>query len=91
MPALGTVAEASPSEPYLGVILEFDLAVMREVMAELDTPPKPRDHLGWGVFVTDFDGPLADCALSAWSVSSTRPRQCPCSIPPSCARSVTGS
>jgi AraC-like DNA-binding protein len=63
MPALGTVAEASPSEPYLGVILEFDLAVMREVMAELDTPPKPRDHLGWGVFVTDFDGPLADCAL----------------------------
>ena len=63
MPAFGTVAEASPSEPYLGVILEFDLAVMREVMAELDTPPKPSDNVGRGVFVTDFDGPLADCAL----------------------------
>ena len=33
MPALGTVAQASPSEPYLGVIIEFDLAVMREVLA----------------------------------------------------------
>jgi AraC-like DNA-binding protein len=63
MPALGTVAEASPSEPYLGVILEFDLAVMREVMAELEAPPKPRDPMGRGVFVTDFDGPLADCTL----------------------------
>jgi AraC-like DNA-binding protein len=63
MPALGTVAEASPSEPYLGVILEFDLAVMREVMAALETPPKPSDNVGPRIFVTDFDGPLADCAL----------------------------
>src|ERR1700691_1547758 len=63
MPGFGTVAEASPSEPYLGVVLEFDLAVMREVMAALDTPPKPSDHVGPWVFVTDFDGPLADCAL----------------------------
>jgi AraC-like DNA-binding protein len=63
MPALGTVAEASPSEPYLGIILEFDLAIMRAVMAELETPPKPSDNVGPRVFVTDFDGPLAECAL----------------------------
>ena len=63
MPGFGTVAEASPSEPFLGVILEFDLAIMREVMAALDTPPKPSDFLGPGVFVTDFDGSLADCTL----------------------------
>jgi len=63
MPGLGTVAEASPSEPFLGIILEFDLAAMREVMAELDTPPKPSDHVGPGVLVSNFDGPLADCAL----------------------------
>ena len=63
MPALGTVAEASPSKPYLGVIIEFDLAVMREVLGELDTPPEASKKVGSGVFVTDFNGPLEDCAL----------------------------
>ena len=66
MPAFGTVAEASPSEPYLGVIIEFDLGLMREVMESmksLDTPPRASGGGGRGVFVTDFDGPLADCAL----------------------------
>jgi hypothetical protein len=32
MPALSRVAKASPSEPFLGVVIEFDLAVMRDVM-----------------------------------------------------------
>lgn len=66
MPALGTVAEASPIEPYLGVIIEFDLGLMREVvetMENVDTPPRVSGDMGRGVFVTDFDGPLADCAL----------------------------
>ena len=63
MPALGTVSEASPSKPYLGIIIEFDLAVMRQVMDELDTPPKAGSKVGSGVFVTDFNGPLEDCAL----------------------------
>ncbi len=63
MPALGTVAEASPTEPYLGLILEFDLGLMREVMDSLDALPEPSLEVKQGVFVTDFDGPLADCAL----------------------------
>ena len=63
MPSLGRVAEASPSEPYLGVVIEFDLAVMREVMESLDVPPKPGGDVASGVFVTDFSGPLSDCAL----------------------------
>ena len=63
MPALGTVSEASPTEPYLGVILEFDLAVMRQVMDELNTPPEASTGVGRGVLVTNFDGPLEDCAL----------------------------
>lgn len=61
MPAFGRVAKASAAEPYLGVVIEFDLAVMRDVMERLDTPPKPESNLVHGVFVTDFDGPLADC------------------------------
>ncbi len=63
MPALSRVTKASPAEPYLSVIIEFDLAVMSEVMAELDAPPSFAGHVGRGVFVTDFDGPLADCVL----------------------------
>jgi AraC-like DNA-binding protein len=63
MPAFSRVAEASPTEPYLGIILEFDLAVMREVMEELETAPEGSRKVGRGVCVTNFDGPLADCAL----------------------------
>ncbi len=63
MPAFGTVAEASSSEPYLGLIIEFDLAVMRQVMDELNTPPEASHEVRHGVFVTDFNGPLEDCAL----------------------------
>jgi AraC-like DNA-binding protein len=63
MPALGRVAQASPSEPFLGLIIELDLAVMREVMESLHNPPKASGEIGSGVFVTDFAGPLADCAL----------------------------
>jgi AraC-like DNA-binding protein len=63
MPAFGWVAEASPSEPYLGVVIEFDLTIMREVWEALDKPPKPAGSVGTAVLVTDFDWPLADCAL----------------------------
>ncbi len=63
IPALGTVAAASPTEPYLGVIIELDLGLMREVMERMDTPPRVSGDVGRGVFVTNFDGPLADCAL----------------------------
>jgi AraC-like DNA-binding protein len=65
MPASGRVTEASPSEPYLGVIIELDLGVMRDVLEGLDTPPAATTDAGYGVFVTDFDGPLAECALRA--------------------------
>ena len=40
LPAFSTIVEASPSEPYLGVIIEFDLALMREVMDSLDALPE---------------------------------------------------
>lgn len=63
MPALGRVTEASPEKPYLGIVLEFDLAIMRDVMEGLDNPPEAGDELRHSVFVSDFDGPLADCAL----------------------------
>ena len=63
LPAFSTIVEASPSEPYLGVIVEFDFALMREVMDSLHALPEISGEVNRSVFVTDFDGPLADCAL----------------------------
>ncbi len=71
MPALGAVAEASPSEPYLGIILEFDLAIMRDVMDALESPPAASGKVAGGVLVTDFDGPLEDCALRLMRLLTT--------------------
>ncbi len=63
MPALGSITEATPAKPYLGLVIEFDLGVMREVMEGLADPPVLGHDVGGGVRVTDFDGPVADCAL----------------------------
>ena len=57
MPAFSTIFKASPSEPFLGVVLEFDLKIMRDVLNELATPPAAGNHKEHGVFVTDFSGP----------------------------------
>ena len=62
-PSVGRVFEASPGEPCLVLILALDLAIMRSVAESLETPPTASGEAGAGVFVTDFQGPLADCAL----------------------------
>jgi AraC-like DNA-binding protein len=61
MPAIGQVTQASPTEPYLGLVVELDLGVMREVLGSLDPAPVAVERTGHGVFVSDFAGPLADC------------------------------
>jgi AraC-like DNA-binding protein len=63
IPALGAVAEASPAKPFLGIILEFDLAIMREVMDSLHPLPILAGNVTQGVSLTGFDGPLSDCVL----------------------------
>ncbi|MEZ2417501.1 AraC family transcriptional regulator N-terminal domain-containing protein [Luteibacter sp. RCC_6_2] len=62
-PSIGRVVEASPGEPCLVLAFELDLAIVRSVAEGLDAPPKASGEPGRGVFVTDFQGPLADCAL----------------------------
>ncbi|PLZ00308.1 AraC family transcriptional regulator [Burkholderia sp. WAC0059] len=80
MPAFSRVEQASPAEPYLAVVVEFDPAVMHDVVACLDAPPQPRDPLAHGVFVTDFDGSLADCVLRMVRLLDT-PRAIPVLAP----------
>lgn len=62
-PSIGRVIEASPGEPCLVLAFELDIAMMRSVAEGLEAPPKASGEAGRGVFVTDFQGPLADCAL----------------------------
>jgi AraC-like DNA-binding protein len=62
-PSIGRVVEASPGEPCLVLAFELDLAIMRSVAEELESPPLSSGEPGRGVLVTDFQGPLADCAL----------------------------
>ncbi|BCW87930.1 HTH-type transcriptional activator RhaS [Alphaproteobacteria bacterium SO-S41] len=62
-PSIGQVVEASPGAPCLVLMFELDLAIMRAVADELATPVKANSETGHGVFVANFDGPLADCAV----------------------------
>ncbi len=61
IPAVGRVTKASREKPLVGLVIELDTAIMRQVMEELETPPTPDDNIGLGAFVADFDGSLADC------------------------------
>jgi AraC-like DNA-binding protein len=62
-PAFGRVIEASPDKPFLGIVIELNLSIMREVVETLKTLPDSGVAARSAVFVANFDGPLADCAL----------------------------
>lgn len=58
LPAAGRVADASKTEPFLGLMIEFDLALMRELLSVIEPAPTSRQELG--AFVIDIEGALAD-------------------------------
>ena len=93
MPAFGRVTEASPDKPYLGIVIELDLAAMGKVMEELDTLPAAGGDPRHGVFVTDFGGPLADCVLRLVRLLGTPaaiPMLCPAIMREICYWLLTG-
>jgi AraC-like DNA-binding protein len=63
MPGSGWVVEASPKAPFLGIALELDLAMLRDVYERLDERPTTGERPRQSVLVTDFDGPLTDCVV----------------------------
>jgi AraC-like DNA-binding protein len=79
-PSTGQVVEASPGQPCLVLAFELDLAIMRAVADELDAPPRASGRPAQGVWVTDFQGPLADCALRLVRLLET-PRAIPTLYP----------
>ncbi|AYG58485.1 AraC family transcriptional regulator [Rhizobium jaguaris] len=80
LPASGRVIEASVEKPYIAISLEFDVGVMREVMEQLDVPPKPTGGTDLGIFVEDLSQPLAECLVRLTSLLAT-PRAIPVLYP----------
>lgn len=62
MPIRSGITRASKAAPYLGLILEFDLRLLGEVLEEFSDPPKPAGR-GPALLVHDVQGALADSVL----------------------------
>ncbi|WP_454848602.1 AraC family transcriptional regulator [Rhizobium binxianense] len=71
MPAFGQVTQASPERPMIAITLEFDVGILREVLEQMETPPKPAGEGGPGVFVQEFGPELQDCILRLVRTLST--------------------
>lgn len=71
LPATGTIVEANASEPYIGLMLEFDVAMLKEVLSQMDTPPRPAEASGPGVFVQALAPALADCLVRLLKLCDT--------------------
>ena len=63
VPVVGRVTRASPEVPYLAMALQLDVQTLRQIMAELDNPPRPREEVMAGIFVESMAEPLTDCFL----------------------------
>ena len=72
VPSRGTVADASPQNPYLGLELELDFAIMQGVAEEINlaitVSGKPQAR---GAFVLKLDRQLLDCARRALRLLET--------------------
>jgi AraC-like DNA-binding protein len=62
LPVAGKVIEASAERPFLGLNLDLDVRILREVLAQLDPPPRPGAG-GLGLFVGELGERLADCLV----------------------------
>ena len=61
-PSYGRVVEASPDKPCLVLAIALDLAIIRSVAEGIVDVKNASADVRRGVVVTDFQGPLSDCA-----------------------------
>jgi len=71
LPACGRIVAASPDEPFVGVTVEFDVALMRDILEKLDMPVVAPANPVRSMFVADVDGALADCVLRMVRLTET--------------------
>lgn len=61
VPAVGRMVGATPESPYLGMTLEIDTGILREVLQQLPVPPVPSKSATPSLFVGKVDETLAEC------------------------------
>jgi AraC-like DNA-binding protein len=72
MPSRGTVSAASAAEPFLGLVIELDLAFMQELMEELGMRAEPAgNETARGAYVIAVSSQLLDCALRGMRLLET--------------------
>ena len=62
-PTVGRVTEATREKPCLVLLLELDRDVMATVAEDINALPSATGDTCRGIFVTDFRGPLEECAV----------------------------
>lgn len=71
LPACGRIIAASPDQPFIGVTVDFDPAILRDVLNSLDTPPVAANRDGPAMFVADIGEALADCIARLVKLAET--------------------
>ncbi|QKJ86587.1 helix-turn-helix domain-containing protein [Paramixta manurensis] len=63
MPAFSRVTLASPEQPYLGLVIELDQAIMSEISLQCGISASATRPASPSVLLTEFAGPLTECVL----------------------------
>ncbi|WP_258046462.1 AraC family transcriptional regulator [Sphingomonas folli] len=60
VPAVGRMVGATPATPYVGMTIEFDTAILRELLQQVPAPPRSAAATP-SIFVGQVDEQLAEC------------------------------
>lgn len=71
IPATGRIVGASPQEPFLGMVIELDIEMIRSVLEQLPNMPAPKGHDGPSLFVTRVGDHFADCLVRLLRMGQT--------------------
>lgn len=63
LPIIGRVTQGSADTPFLALILDIDVALLQDVVRQLDQAPPVHAPSSLGIFIGNFSGQAADCAL----------------------------
>ncbi|NUB45482.1 AraC family transcriptional regulator [Fertoebacter nigrum] len=70
MPGIGSITGATRAAPFMGMVMEFDNDILRNVLSRLEEPPCPA-HDGLGAFVEHLSAQQQDCLMRLVRLFST--------------------